>query len=98
MTPPTEPGPSLPPEIDSHYAAGTEAGRLALGPGRLEFARTQEVLRRCLPPPPAVVADVGGGPRPYARWLPGLGDGAPPSHPPPPHLPPAATASPARPT
>src|SRR5262249_56642964 len=73
MMPPTEPGPSLPPEIDSHYAAGAEAGRLALGPGRLEFARTQEVLRRFLPPPPAVVADVGGGPGLYACWLAGLG-------------------------
>jgi SAM-dependent methyltransferase len=73
MSPPTEPGPSLPPEIDSHYAAGLEAGRLAQGSGRLELARTQEILRRFLPPPPAVVADVGGGPGLYACWLAGLG-------------------------
>ena len=29
--------------------------------GRLEFLRTQELLRRYLPPPPAAVVDVGGG-------------------------------------
>jgi SAM-dependent methyltransferase len=70
---PTEPGLSLQPEIESHYAAGLEAGRLAQGSGRLELARTQEILRRFLPPPPAVVADVGGGPGPYACWLASLG-------------------------
>ncbi len=37
--------------------------------GLLEFARTQEILRRELPPPPAVVLDVGGGPGAYALWL-----------------------------
>ena len=73
MPPPTEPGPSLPPEVASHYAAGLEADRLARGAGRLELARTQEILRRFLPPPPAVVADVGGGPGAYAGWLAGLG-------------------------
>jgi ubiquinone/menaquinone biosynthesis C-methylase UbiE len=73
MTPSPEPDPPRPPEIDSHYAAGLEAGRLCGGVGRLELARTQEVLRRYLPPPPAVVADVGGGPGAYACWLAGLG-------------------------
>ena len=73
MPPPTEPGSSLTPEIESHYAAGLEAGRLAQGSGRLELARTQEILRRFLPPPPAVVLDIGGGPGLYARWLAGLG-------------------------
>jgi len=37
--------------------------------GLLEFARTQEILRRELPAPPAVVLDVGGGPGAYALWL-----------------------------
>jgi ubiquinone/menaquinone biosynthesis C-methylase UbiE len=70
---PTEPGSPLQPEIESHYAAGLEAGRLAQGSGRLELARTQEILRRFLPPPPATVADVGGGPGLYACWLASLG-------------------------
>src|SRR5262249_39704655 len=73
MSPPTESRLPLPPEIDSHYAAGLEADRLAQGSGRLELARPQEVLRRFLPPPPAVVIDVGGGPGRYACWLAGLG-------------------------
>src|SRR5262245_65866932 len=73
MPPPTEPGSFLQPEIESHYEAGLEAGRLAQGSGRLELARTQEILRRFLPPPPAVVADVGGGPGLYACWLASLG-------------------------
>src|SRR5438067_13531080 len=68
-----ESGSCVPPEVHSHYAAGTEAGRLARGSGRLELARTQEILRRYLPPPPAVVADVGGGPGRYACWLAGQG-------------------------
>jgi ubiquinone/menaquinone biosynthesis C-methylase UbiE len=69
MAPPSEHGPHLPPEIDSHYAGGIELGRLDRGVGRLEFARTQELLQRHLPPPPAVIADVGGGPGLYACWL-----------------------------
>lgn len=73
MTPTPEPGPSRPSEIDSFYAMGLEAGRLGSGDGRLELVRTQELLRRYLPPPPAVVADVGGGPGVYACWLAGLG-------------------------
>ncbi len=73
MSPRSESGSSLPSEIDSHYAAGLEAGRLTYGSGRLELARTQEILRRFLPPPPAVVADVGGGPGLYACWLASLG-------------------------
>ena len=37
--------------------------------GRLEFVRTQELLRRFLPPAPARVLDVGGGTGAHARWL-----------------------------
>jgi hypothetical protein len=73
MSPPTESGLPLPPEIDSHYAAGLEADRLVQGSGRLELARAQEILRRLLPPPPAAVIDVGVGPGRYACWLGGLG-------------------------
>jgi ubiquinone/menaquinone biosynthesis C-methylase UbiE len=56
-------------EILAYYAQGLERDRLAVGPGTLEFARTQAILERYLPPPPAVVADVGGGPGRYAMWL-----------------------------
>ncbi|WP_051744813.1 class I SAM-dependent methyltransferase [Streptomyces yerevanensis] len=37
--------------------------------GRLELVRTQELLRRFLPPAPARILDVGGGPGVHARWL-----------------------------
>ncbi|HYZ52138.1 MAG TPA: methyltransferase domain-containing protein [Streptosporangiaceae bacterium] len=48
----------------------SEAGRLTRSPqGQAEFLRTQELLRRLLPAPPAIVLDVGGGPGTHARWL-----------------------------
>jgi SAM-dependent methyltransferase len=59
-------------DITAYYERGEEQGRLR-GWGRLEFVRTQELLARFLPPPPAVVLDVGGGPGAYAAWLAGLG-------------------------
>jgi len=37
--------------------------------GQLEFLRTQQLLRRRLPPPPARILDVGGGTGIHARWL-----------------------------
>ncbi len=37
-------------EIIDYYRDGTEAQRLAQGIGRLELARTQELLQRYLPP------------------------------------------------
>jgi ubiquinone/menaquinone biosynthesis C-methylase UbiE len=60
-------------DIRGHYGLAQEAGRLFGGAGLLERARTEELLRRALPPPPARVLDVGGGPGVYARWLVGLG-------------------------
>ena len=56
-------------EIAEFYDAGQEDGRLFQGLGRIEFARMQELMQRHLPPSPAVVADVGGGPGTYACWL-----------------------------
>ncbi len=56
-------------EVAAYYARGLERDRLASGPGALEFARTQVLLERYLPAPPAAVADVGGGPGRYAVWL-----------------------------
>lgn len=60
--------------LQAYYALGTERDRLvADGIGRLEFLRTIEVIGRTLPPVPAAVADIGGGPGRYTDWLVGLG-------------------------
>ncbi len=58
------------PAIESHYGTGYERSRLFPG-GRpsLEFVRSLELLDRLLPPPPAGVLDVGGGPGTYAAPL-----------------------------
>jgi ubiquinone/menaquinone biosynthesis C-methylase UbiE len=58
------------PAIDSHYGTGYERSRLFPG-GRpsLEFVRSMELLDRLLPPPPARLLDVGGGPGTYAAPL-----------------------------
>lgn len=58
-------------EIAAYYGRGEEELRLATE--RLELVRTQELLQRHLPDPPAVVLDAGGGPGVYASWLTGLG-------------------------
>jgi 2-polyprenyl-3-methyl-5-hydroxy-6-metoxy-1,4-benzoquinol methylase len=52
-----------------HYATGREAGRLQSPSDQLELLRTQELIQRYLPTPPATVLDVGGGPGAYAIWL-----------------------------
>jgi SAM-dependent methyltransferase len=65
---------SLTAAMHAYYELGKEADRLGeRGPGLLEFQRTQEIVLRGLPPAPAVVADVGGGPGRYALWLAALG-------------------------
>lgn len=56
-------------EIEAYYSRKNEVRRLEEGLGRLELARTQELLRRFLPLSPAVVVDVGGGPGTHALWL-----------------------------
>ena len=60
-------------ELHAYYERGEERDRLVAGTGLLEFARTTEIIQRRLPPAPALVADVGGGPGRYALWLTGLG-------------------------
>lgn len=60
--------------IRAFYELGEERDRLSTW-GWLEFARTKELLRRHLPPPPARVLDVGGGPGAYAQWLASSGYG-----------------------
>ncbi|MEV4115273.1 methyltransferase domain-containing protein [Nonomuraea sp. NPDC049695] len=56
-------------ELHAYYEQDREHARLREGRNRLEFWRTQDVLRRTLPPPPARVLDVGGGPGAHAEWL-----------------------------
>ncbi|MER6242734.1 class I SAM-dependent methyltransferase [Streptomyces griseorubiginosus] len=68
----TETAPRVREEILAYYARGKEDARLRDGgapAGRLEFWRTQDVLRRLLPPAPARVLDVGGGSGVHAEWL-----------------------------
>jgi SAM-dependent methyltransferase len=60
--------------MQQYYELGQESDRLTSSPqGRLEFERTQEILLRALPPAPATIADIGGGPGFYALWLAELG-------------------------
>jgi len=59
--------------LRAYYDRDEERDRLNDGRGQLEFIRTTEILMRRLPPPPAVVADIGGGPGRYALWLASLG-------------------------
>ncbi|UUU29714.1 class I SAM-dependent methyltransferase [Streptomyces sp. CA-210063] len=61
--------PPLPVEILAYYERGGEEVRLRQGAGRLEFWRTQDILRRLLPSAPARVLDVGGGTGIHAEWL-----------------------------
>ena len=62
-------GTKTPDEITEYYLRGGEQTRFHNAQGQLEALRTQELLARFLPPPPADILDVGGGPGYYARWL-----------------------------
>jgi SAM-dependent methyltransferase len=64
---------STPEELQGHYVRGEERDRLDTPFGQVEYARTCEILARALPPAPAAVADIGGGPGRYALWLAGRG-------------------------
>src|SRR5688500_3459514 len=55
--------------MQRYYERGRERELLTRDGGTLELIRTQELLQRYLPPPPADVLDVGGGPGVYAAWL-----------------------------
>ena len=65
------PAPTIDPLILSFYRDRYREGeRLTRSAhGRIEYLRTQELLRRFLPAPPAAVLDVGGGTGVHARWL-----------------------------
>jgi SAM-dependent methyltransferase len=59
-----------PPEVREHYESEiVEEERLTRGTGRLELFRTQEIIRRHLPPGPLRILDVGGGAGVHAEWL-----------------------------
>jgi ubiquinone/menaquinone biosynthesis C-methylase UbiE len=58
-----------PEAIASHYASAYEANRLHQGAGQLDRERSRELLARFLPPAPAAVLDIGGGPGGHACWL-----------------------------
>src|SRR5580658_10097627 len=60
-------------EIEEHYLQGIERERLSVNEGELERLRTQSILTRFLPPPPAVVLDIGGGTGVYAFALAEMG-------------------------
>jgi 2-polyprenyl-3-methyl-5-hydroxy-6-metoxy-1,4-benzoquinol methylase len=60
-------------DVRAYYERDEERDRLTSGASRVEFERTKEILGRALLPPPAVVADIGGGPGAYAIWLASLG-------------------------
>lgn len=61
------------PSVASYYTEFDEHSRLTSSFGQLEFLRTMELLSRNLPPPPAVVLDIGGGTGPYSEALGKLG-------------------------
>jgi len=56
-------------EIEAYYLQSRESERLSNEWGELERLRTQAILARHLPPPPAVIFDVGGGAGVYALPL-----------------------------
>jgi SAM-dependent methyltransferase len=56
-------------QIEEHYAATDEQVRLDKPRGTVEFLRTMDIIARFLPPPPARILDVGGGPGRYALEL-----------------------------
>ncbi len=59
----------LAPEVLTYYEQGNEAERLTGGRGLLEFARTKELIKRYITPPPAVILDIGGATGIHALWL-----------------------------
>jgi SAM-dependent methyltransferase len=61
--------PRPPVEVLGYYALGGERERLEQAYFPLERARTEDLVRRHLAPPPGVVVDVGGAAGAYAFWL-----------------------------
>ncbi|MCZ3388324.1 MAG: methyltransferase domain-containing protein [Actinomycetia bacterium] len=59
----------VPWEIVEHYDATEEDARIRHGFAQLELLRTQEIIRRFLPPRPLTILDVGGATGVHAAWL-----------------------------
>lgn len=62
-----------PEDVSNHYDLGLEANRLEVGQGLIDRERSRELLKRFLPPVPAVVLDIGGGTGVHACWLSEIG-------------------------
>lgn len=60
-------------EIIEFYNSGIEINRLSLGPSKLEFERTKEIILRYLNKTPSKVLDIGGGTGAYSFWLSDMG-------------------------
>lgn len=59
--------------ILNYYETTDESVRLQRLESELELLRTRDILARNLPPPPADILDVGGGPAVHSYWLSSLG-------------------------
>lgn len=60
-------------KILDYYETTDESVRLQRIESELELLRTRDILARSLPPAPAEVIDVGGGPAVHSFWLASLG-------------------------
>jgi ubiquinone/menaquinone biosynthesis C-methylase UbiE len=56
-------------KVGEYYSKYDEQNRLANNWGQIEFIRSQNIIKRYLKHPPAVVLDVGGAAGRYACWL-----------------------------
>ncbi|MFJ3220594.1 class I SAM-dependent methyltransferase [Kitasatospora sp. NPDC086801] len=65
----TPPDPHLDPAVLDFYQLGQEQQRLADPRRSIEYLRTMDILERHLPPAPARILDIGGGPGRYALAL-----------------------------
>jgi ubiquinone/menaquinone biosynthesis C-methylase UbiE len=59
-------------EIVEYYNSGVESNRLSLGPFKLEFERTKEIILRHIKKPSKIL-DIGGGMGAYSFWLSDMG-------------------------
>ena len=57
------------PNVLNYYEKTEEVNRLKRIESELEMFRTRDILSRHLPPAPAVILDVGGGPAVHSFWL-----------------------------